>query len=502
MTDSDTPRGRGPALAVASAGYFFVLLDVTIVNVALARIGSGLGGSRSELQWVVDAYALVLAAGMLGAGDLVDRAGSRRLFLAGLTAFGGASALCAAAPGAEVLIGARAVQGLGAAAILPSSLAIVNQLFPDSAERPRAIGVWAGLGGSALVLGPVLGGVLAGSLGWRAIFWLNVPLVVGALVAGFVTLPDGPKAKGARPDWAGQVLGTAALAALVFALIEGAKGGFASGSALGGMAVALVALAWFVGVERRLSGRSAPPSDAAEVPAQSTHPAAIRWVDGARTAGADRDAGARPLLDLNWFRRAEFTGANVGAGLMNLGTLGGLFALSLFLQETERLSPLEAGLALVPLALPLAALTPFTGRLVGRIGPRLPAGLGLAASGVGYLGAALVGGSSIDSPAGWAFLAIAGAGMGVAVPGLVAGATEALGPDRAGIASAVNNTSRQVGGAIGVALIGGLSSITTSLAFSAAALLLGGFLALTLMASRRGEKPSVCDGKSPRQAAA
>lgn len=472
MTDSETPRGRGPALAVASAGYFFVLLDVTIVNVALARIGSGLGGSRSELQWVVDAYALVLAAGMLGAGDLADRAGSRRLFLGGVVAFGGASALCAAAPGAEVLIGARAVQGLGAAAILPSSLAIVNQLFPDPAERPRAIGIWAGLGGSALVLGPVLGGVLAGSLGWRAIFWLNVPLVVGALAAGFATLPEGPRAKGARPDWGGQMLGTAALAALVFALIEGGKGGFASGPALGGTAVALVTFAGFVGVERRLS------SAAARVPGAESHP--------------------RPLIDLGWFRRAEFTGANAGAGLMNLGTLGGLFALSLYLQQTEGLAPLEAGLALVPLALPLAALTPFTGRLVGRIGPRLPAGLGLAASGVGYLGVALVGGPSIDSPVGWAFLAVAGAGMGVAVPGLVAGATDALGPDRAGIASAVNNTSRQVGGAIGVALIGGLASITTSLTLSAAALLLGGIVAVALMGAR-GAKSSLCDGKAPRR---
>jgi DHA2 family methylenomycin A resistance protein-like MFS transporter len=464
MTNSETPRGRAPALAVASAGYFFVLLDVTIVNVALARIGSGLGGSRSELQWVVDAYALVLAAGMLGAGDLADRTGSRRLFLAGLAAFGGASALCAAAPDAGVLIGARAVQGLGAAAILPSSLAIVNQLFPDPAERPRAIGVWAGLGGSALVLGPILGGVLVGPLGWRAIFWLNVPLVIGALVGGFATLPEGPRARGARPDWAGQILGTTALAALVFALIEGGKGGFAAAPALGGIAVALGAFAGFIAVERRLSGRASPPSDASEVP-----------------AGASRGDDARPLLDLGWFRRAEFTGANAGAGLMNLGTLGGLFALSLFLQETEGLSPLEAGLALVPLALPLATLTPFTGRLVGRVGPRLPAGLGLVASGVGYLGIALVGGPNIDSPLGWALLAVGGAGMGVAVPGLVAGATEALGRDRAGIASAVNNTARQVGGAIGVALIGGLASITTALAFSAAALVLGGTLALVLM---------------------
>jgi DHA2 family methylenomycin A resistance protein-like MFS transporter len=454
MTKSDAPRSRGAALAVASAGYFFVLLDVTIVNVALARIGSGLGGSRSELQWVVDAYALVLAAGMLGAGDLVDRAGSRRLFVAGLVLFGGASALCAAAPSAAVLIGARAIQGLGAAAVLPSSLAIVNQLFPGDDERPKAIGVWAGIGGSALVLGPILGGLLVGPFGWRAIFWLNVPLVIAALVAGWAMLPEGAKAKAARPDIAGQALGTIALAALVFALIEGGKGGFAAAPALIAIAVTIIAFAGFIAVEHRLSA-----------------------------VGEDQDGGdtPRPLLDLSWFRRPAFAGANAGAGLMNLGTLGGLFALGLFLQQGEGLSPLEAGLALVPLALPLAALTPFTGRLVGRVGPRLPAGLGLAASGAGYLGAALVGSSNIDTPIGWAFLALAGTGMGIAVPGLVAGATEALGPDRAGIASAMNNTSRQVGGAIGVALIGGLSSITTSLTFSGGALILGGTLALLLM---------------------
>ena len=161
MTDSDTPRGRGPALAVASAGYFFVLLDVTIVNVALARIGSGLGGSRSELQWVVDAYALVLAAGMLGAGDLADRAGSRRLFLVGLVLRRRLGALRGGS-GRGRADRRPGRQGLGAAAILPSSLAIVNQLFPDPEERPKAIGVWAGLGGSALVLGPILGGFWSG----------------------------------------------------------------------------------------------------------------------------------------------------------------------------------------------------------------------------------------------------------------------------------------------------------------------------------------------------
>src|SRR5262249_46124689 len=152
-------------------------------------IGSDLGASRSELQWVVDAYALVLAAFMLGAGDLADRLGSRQLFLAGLALFGLASAACAAAPRAAVLIGARVGQGFGAAAILPTSLAVVNQLYTDPAERPRAIGVWAGIGSSALVLGPVLGGALVSPLGWRVIFALNVPLVAAALLGGAKLLP-------------------------------------------------------------------------------------------------------------------------------------------------------------------------------------------------------------------------------------------------------------------------------------------------------------------------
>ncbi|HVY97447.1 MAG TPA: MFS transporter [Solirubrobacterales bacterium] len=439
-----TPERRGRALLVASAGYFFVLLDVTIVNVALAAIGGGLGASRSELQWVVDAYALVLAAFMLGAGDLADRLGARRLFVAGLALFGLGSLGCAAAPAAAFLVGARVVQGLGAAAILPTSLAIVNQLFPDEGERPRAIGVWAALGGTALVAGPIVGGLLVDPFGWRAIFWLNLPLVLAALGGALAMLPApaGGDARRARQDVAGQVLGTIALLAAVFALIEGGRDGFLSPAALAGAAVALAALLGFLAAEHRAE---------------------------------------RPLLEPRWFRRPEFAGANAGAALMNLGTLGGLFAISLYLQQSRGLSPLQNGLALVPLAFPLAALTPFTGRLVAAVGPRWPAGLGLLASGLGYAGLAVGGGGIADDPAGWALLALAGTGMALAVPGLVAGATEALGPDRAGIASAINNTSRQIGGAIGVALIGGFGGFSTSLAASAAALLLGGLLAMSLM---------------------
>jgi DHA2 family methylenomycin A resistance protein-like MFS transporter len=458
---------RRRAVVVAAAGYFFVLLDVTIVNVALARIGSDLGASRSELQWVVDAYALCLASFMLGAGDLADRLGSRRLFLAGLALFGLASAACAAAPSAAVLIGARAVQGLGAAAILPTSLAVVNQLFPDPEERPRAIGIWAGIGSSAMVLGPVVGGLLVGPLGWRAIFALNVPLAALSLLGGVKLLPPGPTAREARPDLPGQLLGTVALTTLVFALIEGGHEGFGTAPAVAAAAVAVAALAAFVAVELRRS---------------------------------------RPLLDVRWFSRPEFSGANAGSGLMNMGTLGVIFALSLFLQQEHGLSPLRAGLNLVPLAAPLALLTPLSGRLVGRVGPRLPAGLGLLACAVGYLGLAPLG-TGIEGPGGWALLLLAGAGMGVAVPGLVAGATEALGPDRAGVASAVNNTSRQVGGAVGVALIGGFASIAAALVAGGILLAVGGAAALVLMKAprpfprRAPARQRRCPGGPPRSRA-
>jgi MFS transporter, DHA2 family, methylenomycin A resistance protein len=434
-------RRRAAALAVASAGYFFVLLDLTIVNVALAGIGADLGSPRSSLQWIIDGYALALASLMLSAGDLADRLGSRRVLVAGLGIFALASALCATAPSAEALIAGRALQGLGAAAILPTSLALVNELFRDPGERPRAIGAWAALGGSALVAGPVLGGILVSGLGWRAIFWLNVPLATLALLGALATLPR-PAPTSARPlDLAGQLLGALALVAIVFGLIEGGHAGYGVPGVLACAAIAGCAGCAFLAVERRRR---------------------------------------EPMLDPGWFTRARFGAANAGAGLMNLGTLGALFAISLFLQQDEGRSALQTGLAILPLAAPLALLTPLSGRLVAAVGPRRPAGIGLALCGLGYAGLS-VSGARLTGPVGVLLLALAGAGMATAVPALVAGATEALGARRAGIASAINNTSRQIGGAIGVALIGGLASFGAALALSAAALLLGGTVAFAFL---------------------
>ncbi|MQA75545.1 MAG: DHA2 family efflux MFS transporter permease subunit [Solirubrobacterales bacterium] len=439
-THASATGRRATALAVASAGYFFVLLDVTIVNVALAGIGADLGSPRAGLQWVVDGYALALASLMLSAGDLADRLGVRRVFIAGLGVFALASAICALAPTAAVLIGGRALQGLGAAAILPTSLALVNELFPDPGERPRAIGAWAALGGSALVAGPVLGGIVVGGLGWRAIFWLNVPLAAAALLAAAAVLPRQGQTSGRRLDFAGQLLGATALVAIVFCLIEGQG----SGSLALPIACALIAGAAgaaFLTVERRRR---------------------------------------EPMLEPRWFARADFSAANAAAALMNLGTLGALFAVSLFLQQDEGRSALQTGLALIPLAAPLALLTPLSGRLVAAVGPRRPAGLGLMLCGLAYA-ALSISGPRLTGVVGFCLLGLAGTGMAVAVPALVAGATEALGARRAGIASAINNTSRQVGGAIGVALIGGLSSFGAALALSAGALVLGGTIALAFL---------------------
>src|SRR4051794_17047058 len=212
----------GLTLGLSCLGYFFVLLDVTIVNVALESIATGLDASRSQLQWVVDAYALSLASLMLTAGHVADGFGRRRVFVFGLCVFGVATAACATSPTPAALIGARVVQGVGAAALLPASLALVNASRGDPAERARAIGIWAGLGSLGLVAGPLLGGVLTGAFGWRAVFWFSVPLCALAAVASARWLDESRAPREERGlDPAGQLAGAAFLAFLVGTLIEG-----------------------------------------------------------------------------------------------------------------------------------------------------------------------------------------------------------------------------------------------------------------------------------------
>jgi MFS transporter, DHA2 family, methylenomycin A resistance protein len=439
QTGSRRWSGWAP-LAPACLGYFFVLLDVTVVNVALANMASELGTSRDGLQWVVDGYALVLASLMLSAGDLADLVGRRRVFVAGLVLFGGSSVVCALAPNVTVLVGGRALQGLGAAAILPTSLAIINHAFADSEERTRAIGFWAALGSLALVAGPLAGGLLVDSIGWRAIFWLNLPLVAIALALTVALVQESSDPAERTIDVRGQFFAIGLLASLVFFLIEGGRLGWAVPPVVTALVVALVSAAVFIRTELRR-----------------------------------RD----PMLQLGYFENATFSAANAGSGLMNLGTLGALFAFSIYLQQKQGESPLEAGLHILPWTGTLAVFAVLGGRIAQRLGPRLPAGLGLGLTGACFLAVALM--PSQDGPAALIALGCAGIGLGIATPALVSAATAAVPAPRAGMAAAVNNTARQAGGAIGVALIGAIGAIQAAMAVAGCVLLLGATLGLGLI---------------------
>jgi DHA2 family methylenomycin A resistance protein-like MFS transporter len=405
-------------LVVMCVGYFLVLLDVTIVNVALPQIGRGLGASVSGLQWVVDGYALALATLMLAGGTIGDLRGHKRVVLTGLVVFGAGSLACGIAPGVGVLVAARVVQGVGAALLLPGTLAIISHAFPDGPAQARAIGVWAGIGSLALPAGPLLGGMLIGAFGWRAIFLVNVPIVVVALVAAARVVRESTGDGSRRLDGAGVGLGIVVLAAITFACIEAGRAGVASVPVLVAAVVAVAALVAFIRVERA--------------------------------------RGAAAMLPLALFRRPRFTVANAGAGTMNLCTVGTLFVLTLFLQSVQGRTPLQAGLALVPLFAPLAVIAPLAGRIVSRIGPRVPiaAGFAVAAAGLALLVASEAGSGYL--PLLVAFL-LWGIGLGFVTPAVVAAAIAAVPKARAGLASAISNTARQAGGAIGIAVAGAVA---------------------------------------------
>jgi DHA2 family methylenomycin A resistance protein-like MFS transporter len=400
--------GRRLILVVMCAGLFLVQLDVSIVNVALPSIRAELHPTAAGLQWVVDGYAIALASLMLAGGTVGDLYGHRRVVLAGLALFGLASLAAGAAPTNAVLVAARVAQGVGAALLLPGTLAVITQTFDEPRERARAIGVWAAVAGLSLPAGPVLGGVLVAGPGWRWVFLVNLPVVVAAATLTARLVRESADPRGRRLDVAGIALATIALAATTFAFIDAVP---AAG------AIAVLAAVAFVLVERR------SPS---------------------------------PMLPPALFRRPRFTVANGVASVMNLGSLGCIFVLTLLLQVVQRRTPLEAGLAMVPLFAPVAALAPLSGRLTGRFGPRGPmlAGLLVAAAGLALLARVAASTPYVDMlPA----FVLWGAGLGLLTSAVVAAAVGAVESARAGLASAVNNTARQAGGAIGIAAFGALA---------------------------------------------
>jgi EmrB/QacA subfamily drug resistance transporter len=410
-----SPRGRW-VLAAAVLGSSIAFLDSTVVNVALPTIGRELNTSLAGLQWVVTAYTLTLAGLILLGGSLGDRLGRRRVFLIGVVWFALASALCGLSPDIGVLIAARALQGIGGALLTPGSLAIIQATFlPD--DRPRAIGAWSGLGGVAAAVGPFVGGWIVGSIGWRWIFLINLPLAAALVAVTVKHVPEtkDPTASG-RFDVAGAVLAALALAGITDALIEAPAHGAARAAVTGGLGVA--AGAAFVLLERR------------------------RGRPGSRTA---------PMLPLNVFASRQFTAVNVVTFLV-YGALGGfLFLFVLELQVVVGFSPLQAGISLLPSTLLLLALSARAGALAQRIGPRWMMTVGSLVTATGLLLATRIGPGASYLADVLPTVVLFGLGLSATVAPLTATVLASADVRHAGVASGVNNAVARAAGLLAVA---------------------------------------------------
>ena len=412
-------RRRLLILAICCMSLVIVSLDNTIVNVALPSIQRELRAPVSGLQWVVDAYILVLGSLLLLAGSTADRVGRRRTFQAGLATFTAGSLLCSLAPSLGWLVAFRMVQAVGGSMLNPVAMSIIVNTFTDRGERARAIGVWGGAVGVSLALGPVVGGLLIGSVGWRGIFWVNIPVGVAAIVLTALFVPESKAPHPRRLDPVGQVLVILTLAGVIYGIIEGPRHGWASAEIIACFCVSAAALAGLLLYEPRRP---------------------------------------EPLLDLRFFRSAPFSGATVIA-ISAFAALGGyLFLNTLYLQDVRGYSALHAGLLTLPLAAATVVFGPLSGAVISRRGPRLPllaAGLTMTA------GAAMLTGLTASTPVGWllASYVIFGIGFGLVNAPITNTAVSGMPPQQAGVAAGIASTSRQIGQSLGVAVIG---SVVTS----------------------------------------
>ena len=445
---------RAPSAAVllaTSFAFIIVQLDVTIVNVALPRIGQELGAGVSALQWVVDAYTLGFAVFLLAAGVMGDRYGARGVFLAGFGLFAAASVTCALAPTAVALDAARAFQGIGAALLVPSSLSILNFAYAhDKKMLAKAIGWWTAAGGVSIAAGPVIGGLLLAGAGWRSIFWVTLPICVAGFLLTRAVVPATPgKDPGRAFDLPGQLLSIVALAAFIGAVIEVHALGLSNAMVQAGFMLAALALAAFLMVEQR---------------------------------------SAAPMLPLALFRNKGFSGAVAFGVLVNFGYYGVIFVLSFYLQKARGYSVMQTGLAFLPLTGTFIFSNIASGWMSARTGLRAPMIVGGLVGASGYALLGLIGIS--DSATFLAMLpglALIPAGMGLAVPAMTTSILGSVERHRAGTASAVLNTARQAGGATGVAVFGAMvaggsgaqiiGGIRAAMAVSAALLVLAAAIA-------------------------
>jgi EmrB/QacA subfamily drug resistance transporter len=402
-------------LLVVCLSIFMLLLDITIVNVALPDIQRDLGSSFEDLQWVVDAYALALAALLLASGSLADLLGRRRVFLVGIVLFSAASLLCGLSTSPSMLNAARGLQGIGGAMMFATSLALIAQEF-EPHERGTAFGIWGATTGFAVAVGPLIGGVLTDGFGWEWIFLVNVPigLVTAAITAARV--PESERDSTARIDWPGLVTFSSGLFCLVYALIRGNDDGWGSAKIVSLLTTAALLLAIFVTVELR------------------------------------RD---QPMLDLRLFNIPTFTGAQIVAFSLHASMFSMFLYITLYMQNVLRYSPLETGVRFLPISVLSFIVAPLAGKLAERFPIRVFLGTGLTLVGVGLL---LM--SGIDPGDGWTTLLggfiLGGIGIGCVNPPLATTAIGVVEPRRGGVASGINSTFRQVGTAVGIAGLGAI----------------------------------------------
>lgn len=417
-----SPRHRMLVLAICCMSLLIVSIDTTVLNVALPSMQKELHASVAGLQWTIDAYTLVLASLLMLAGSTADRIGRRKVFVAGLVLFTLGSALCSLAPNLDSLIAFRMVQAVGGSMLNPVAMSIITNTFTDPRERARAIGAWGAVVGISLAAGPLVGGLLVDSVGWRSIFWINIPVGLAALLLTLRYVPESRAAQARRPDPVGQLLVITLLASLTYAIIEAPTSAAVEIVVFG--AVAVASLLGLLVYERR------------------------------RT---------EPLVDLRFFHSAPFSGATVIAVAGFAALSGFLFLSTLYLQNVRGLDALHAGLWMLPMAAMCFVCAPLSGRMVGSRGPRIPlliAGVAMTASGVLF---AAFEGETSNTTLVIGYL-LFGLGFGFVNAPITNTAVSGMPRSQAGVAAAIASTSRQIGGTLGVAVIGAVlaSGVTTT----------------------------------------
>jgi EmrB/QacA subfamily drug resistance transporter len=417
LSELSRPQRIG-VLAICCMSLLIVGLDTTIVNVALPSIGHDFNASLSGLQWTIDAYTLVLASLLMLSGATADRVGRRRIFRLGLAMFTLGSLLCSLAPNLPLLVVFRMVQAIGGSMLNPVAMSIITNTFTDRKERAQAIGIWGIAIGISMALGPIVGGILVSSIGWRSVFWINIPVGVAAIILTTLFIPESKAPKPRRPDPLAQVLVIILLATLTFGIIEAPRRGFDSATIIAAFAVAVISLLVLIRYESRRK---------------------------------------EPLIDLRFFRSAPFAGAT-GIAVFAFAALGGFLLINtLYLQDARGLSALHAGLDTLPMAVTWLVAAPLAGRFVGSRGPRLIlilAGVTIAAGGLMLV--------TLSNTTSFTVLftsyTLIGIGMGVVNPPISVAAVSGMPRAQAGVAAAIASTSRQVGSTLGVAVFGALTT--------------------------------------------